>query len=264
MPHLVAAAGQGNKVATEAGLGKPCRMPRPARRANRRHVGRLALQPVQDCRYSLIMARKRTTSTAWEEEQLRLERRPCDIPNCAGHGEFRAPKSRERLQDYFWFCLDHVRAYNQTWDYFSGMSEADIERHIRFDTTWQRPTWPLSGPNGRLGALGGDPRLRAAMNAFHAAFAENGEAQAGSRRRMEDEDPVRARWRRMSAEAEKALAVMELEPPVSLSTLKARYKTLVKRHHPDANGGDKMAEERLKTINQAYVTLKSIVADLSA
>jgi DnaJ-class molecular chaperone len=39
--------------------------------------------------------------------------------------------------------------------------------------------------------------------------------------------------------------------------VKARYKELVKRHHPDANGGDKSAEERFKTVSEAYRTLMS-------
>lgn len=207
---------------------------------------------------------RRHTSSLWEEETYRLDRRPCDIPGCEGAGDFRAPKGRDQLTNYFWFCLEHVRAYNQTWDYFSGMSEAQIEKHIRLDVTWQRPTWPLSGPNGRSGEAGSEESLRSAMHAFHAAFAEHGGDRRSQAQREDDADPVRARWRRMSAEAENALAVMELEPPVSLSTLKARYKKLVKRHHPDANGGDKRAEERLKTIIQAYVTLKTIVANLSA
>lgn len=205
---------------------------------------------------------RRRPSSIWEEEQVELDRRPCDIPGCEGAGEFRAPKGRDRLREYFWFCLDHVRAYNQTWDYFSGMSEAEIERHIRTDTTWQRPTWPLAGPNGRVAGL--DSRLRAAMNAFHGTYAEHDGNGYQRQRQTEDADPERARWKRLSKDAENALAVMELEPPISLSTLKARYKKLVKRHHPDANGGDKQAEERLKTIIQAYVTLKTIVADLSA
>jgi len=213
-------------------------------------------------RYSWTMARKRTASL-WEEEQVRLDRRPCDIPNCEGEGAYRAPKGRDRLTDYFWFCLDHVRAYNQTWDYFSGMSEADIERHIRLDTTWQRPSWPWAGANARQAAGSGDDRLRSAMNRFYEAFAENAEETRRQGRAYADAEQRRARMNRLSTEAETALAVMELEPPVSLSALKAQYKTLVKRHHPDANGGDKIAEERLKSITQAYATLKSIVADLA-
>ena len=62
----------------------------------------------------------------------------------------------------------------------------------------------------------------------------------------------------MSAEA-KALSTMDLSPPVTLDKLKARYKELVKRFHPDTHGGDKAAEERLKLINQAYSTLRNSV-----
>jgi curved DNA-binding protein CbpA len=77
----------------------------------------------------------------------------------------------------------------------------------------------------------------------------------GERRRHGDHgrDPVR---RALSAR-EQALAVFELEPPFTLVRLKARYKVLVKLHHPDAHGGDKAAEEKLKIINQAYATLKA-------
>ncbi len=71
----------------------------------------------------------------------------CDIPGCTEAGAFRAPKSRSQLNDYHWFCLDHVRAYNAGWDFYKGMSPAEVEAQLRADTAWQRPTWPL----GRLG-----------------------------------------------------------------------------------------------------------------
>src|SRR3546814_20080544 len=71
------------------------------------------------------------------------EARRCDHPGCPGTGEFRAPKSRDRLTDYFWFCLDHVREYNKSWNYYSGLSDNEVERMIRYDTVWQRPTWPM-------------------------------------------------------------------------------------------------------------------------
>src|SRR5262249_29646421 len=69
--------------------------------------------------------------------------RGCDHPGCAGDGLYRAPRSRAELSAYYWFCLDHVREYNAAWNYYAGMSELEIEREIRNDTTWQRPTWPL-------------------------------------------------------------------------------------------------------------------------
>ena len=69
--------------------------------------------------------------------------RGCDRPGCAAGGEFRAPKSRLELERYYWFCLEHVRAYNTAWNYYAGMSETEIEAEIRYDTVWQRPTWKL-------------------------------------------------------------------------------------------------------------------------
>jgi hypothetical protein len=164
--------------------------------------------------------------------------RICDHPGCGATGEFKAPRSRDRLHIFFWFCLDHVRAYNAQWNYYAGMSAAEIEAEIRNDTVWQRPTWPLGS---RVGVRF-DERWR--------DFGLFG---------LEDEDgETRERPRRRPlSEQEQALAVFELAPPFTLGGLKARYKTLVKLHHPDAHGGDRAAEERLKVINQAYSTLKT-------
>ncbi len=74
--------------------------------------------------------------------------RPCDHPGCVGGGDFRAPKSRLDLHDYHWFCLEHVRAYNSAWNYYAGMSDAEIEAEIRHDTVWQRPSWRLGDRHG--------------------------------------------------------------------------------------------------------------------
>jgi len=163
--------------------------------------------------------------------------RPCDHPGCAGHGDFRAPRSRADLDAFYWFCLDHVRAYNAAWNYYAGMSEAEIEAEIRHDTVWQRPSWPMgSRPGARY-----QPRWQ------DFGLFDLDETQPGGR---ENER------RRPRTPAEEALAVFELAPPLTVSSLKARYKELVKRHHPDAHGGDKVAEEKLKVINRAYTTLK--------
>jgi len=171
--------------------------------------------------------------------------RPCDHPGCAGGGDFRAPRSRLELNSYHWFCLEHVRAYNSAWNYYAGMSDAEIEAEIRRDTVWQRPSWRLGqrhGPSPRLhdpfGLHGDGGRDRAQ----HGANGQAGHMGAGARA--------------ASARAQ-ALAVFDLEPPLTAIELKARYKVLVKLHHPDAHGGDKAAEEKLKIINQAYATLKA-------
>jgi hypothetical protein len=168
----------------------------------------------------------------------------CDHPDCAAAGLYRAPKARDRLNDYYWFCLDHVRAYNSAWNYCEGFSEADIEAQVRAASCWERPTWRL----GQWHSPGHAARAEAAMNRFAAAFGLHGE----ERPRGKTARPLRP----PSAE-EKALAVLELTPAASWAEVRARYRRLVKRFHPDANGGDKRAEERLKLINQAYSTLRN-------
>ena len=160
------------------------------------------------------------------------EVRGCDWPSCSAVGDFRAPRDRDRLTDYFWFCLQHVRDYNAAWNYYQGMSEGEIEADIRADTVWRRPSWPF---------------LKALHNASFRA--ERHVRRPGHRRRgaaaVRRQEPQarrrRARW-----------SFSSLRPPVDVAAVKARYKALVKKHHPDANGGDKAAEERFKEINEAY------------
>ena len=71
--------------------------------------------------------------------------RVCEAPGCKLAGEYRAPRARDRLNEYRWFCREHVRDYNKKWDYFRGLDADEIEKHIRADTTWRRPVWPLGG-----------------------------------------------------------------------------------------------------------------------
>lgn len=162
----------------------------------------------------------------------------CDCPGCTAAGEYRAPKSRTSLNDYWWFCLEHVRAYNSTWDFYKGMSPAQVEAQLRADTGWQRPTWPL----GRLGhRFMNEDALRDPLEALAARRARSAERASSI----------------APAELREPLHTLGLDWPVSIDALKSRYKELAKRHHPDANGGDRAAEERLKTINLAYAALRT-------
>lgn len=174
--------------------------------------------------------------------------RSCDHPGCAELGEHRAPKGRDRLNEYFWFCLDHVRAYNKAWDFYAGMSEQEIEAHVRRDTTWQRPTWPMGSWKAREDAM--RDGVFAADFAFGASWTGTDSSEAKREQRR----------RRARTPEEEALAELDLEPPADMAKVKARYRELAKLHHPDANGGDKAAEEKLKRINQAYNTLKASFA----
>ena len=167
--------------------------------------------------------------------------RCCAWPGCEAEGVYRAPRSRDRLREFQFLCLDHVREFNQRWNYFAGMRRDEIEAHQRADTTWHRPTWRFGGLPG--GDAGGRP--------WHDAYGlfgdEDGPGGAG-RPRTPPPRPL--------TKAQQMMAVLGIEEGFTLDELKSRYKALAKRHHPDLNGGDKAAEERLKSINEAYTYLR--------
>jgi len=176
--------------------------------------------------------------------------RMCDAPGCTFPGEHRAPRSRGDLSSYYWFCLGHVRDYNRQWNYYAGLSPDEIEKEIRAATTWWRPTWPF-GARGSHAARhkGGHPHV------YYSAFG----MQDWERERVMPSGDGAIGWRpRPGSEEALALTVFDMDPPVTRDDVKARYKVLVKRHHPDANGGDKDSEERFKIINRAYSALIAV------
>lgn len=169
--------------------------------------------------------------------------RVCEHPECERAADHRAPRARDDLRSYRWFCLDHVRDYNRSWNFFAGWSRNDIERFQHDDVTGHRPTWPFG--RGRGGHSRED--LDAAFQSFAREWL-GGETQANGH--------AREHAGTLSDERLSALALLDLTPPFDLATLKRRYKVLVKRHHPDANGGSRESEELLKHINRAYNYLK--------
>jgi len=163
--------------------------------------------------------------------------RSCDCPGCGEPGDYRAPKTRA-LADYYFFCLDHVRQYNAAWDYFAGMTGAEIEVQIRNAAVWERPSWPLGEWRVR------EQKLREQVVREFFSDTANGEP-------FPPQPPM--------PQAERdALAILELAPPVSFAAIKLQYRTLVKRHHPDLHGGSVQAEEKFKGINQAFAVLRKI------
>ncbi len=167
----------------------------------------------------------------------------CEWPGCKRRGEYRAPKSRENLRAFFFFCIEHVRDYNRAWDFFSGMNQSEIEAYMREDVTWHRPTWKIGSPGEQHGDgwRWQDP--------FEVLM--NGPDTDGAEAKSEWDRPTSRLGKK-----ERMLKVMELEHDATPEELKARYKELVKLHHPDVNGGAKDAEERLKLINEAYNYLR--------
>lgn len=171
----------------------------------------------------------------------------CDHPGCALAGEFRAPKGRNREGQYFCFCLDHVRAYNQSYNYFNGMSDGDVADFQKDAIVGHRPTWTMGVKRGVNGFReeGVDP------NSFVDPL---GAMRARARARSEKAAPTGPRH---GVAASKALTTLGLDETADAPAIRARYKELVKRLHPDANGGDRSREEKLREIIQAYKHLRT-------
>ena len=162
--------------------------------------------------------------------------RTCSHEGCGAPASYPAPRDRgSGEEDRIWFCLEHVQAYNRAWDYFRGMSQDEIERFRAGVVTGHRPTWKL-----------GDRAYRAWISGqVEDTFTFFGGTGPGA-------SANGANGHQMDEKQRKALAEMDLDKSASLQEIKMRYKQLVKRYHPDANGGDKRAEERFKSISEAY------------
>jgi len=173
---------------------------------------------------------------------------PCEWQGCTHVGGFRAPKGRLREGEYHNFCLDHVREYNKSYNYFAGMKDDDISAYQRSAATGHRPTWSM-GVNGAH-ADGPGPHVTWTersvdpFNLFGAVFRAERATPEPERRPLKNLE-------------RKSFAALNLDGHEAAQEIKARYKELVKRLHPDANGGDRGSEDRLRQIIQAYHYLKS-------
>jgi DnaJ domain len=167
----------------------------------------------------------------------------CDHPGCQNVGLYRAPMGRDREGQYFSFCMDHVREYNASYDYFRGMNDEALNKYQKEEAVGHRPTWSMGA---RREAQPGQDRVDETMFAEARVY-----RRRGSRGRPGQAEP------RYNTLALKALETLELTGSATETTIKARYKELVKRHHPDANGGDRSSEEKLREIIQAYNYLRT-------
>jgi len=165
---------------------------------------------------------------------------PCTVEGCREPGAYKAPKSKDELHEYRWFCLDHIREHNQQWDYFSDMGRSEIEDFIKDATTGHRPTWDR------------ESRLRNRPSMLQDALYEF--------LYMGKKAPPKAPP--LPAKIRKAVAALEIEYPCNAKALKAHYRALVKKHHPDVNKGNKQSEERFKQVTAAYHVLAEHIKNL--
>lgn len=190
-----------------------------------------------------------------DSEPVAPEQPTCQWKGCDKTGAHRAPKGRAREGEFYMFCRDHVRQYNASYNYFDGMNDSDVEKFQREAAYGHRPTWKLGenawSAEGHRGATreeaqGFAERRAANAQSFHAYRARQARAEA------------RRPQRKLKPLEKKSLSVLGLAENAGREEIKASYKALVKRHHPDANGGDRGSEEKLREIIQAYNYLKQV------
>jgi len=189
------------------------------------------------------------------ESRLQEDRHPtCNWRDCDRSGEHKAPRGRAQEGEYYHFCVNHVRQYNKQYNYFSGMSDEEFIDFQKSAATGHRPTWDI-GQNTEDGETA-DASARVRGKAYslgrgnddpHGIFEEK--TSSKTKRKPAKARPVRNMER-------KSLEVMNLNAGASKDEISARFKELVKRHHPDINPGDKGSEDKLREVIQAHNYLR--------
>jgi len=174
----------------------------------------------------------------------------CNWNGCKNAATHRAPKGRQLENEYWRFCLEHVREYNHSYNFFAGMNQNDVSKYQKDAITGHRPTWKMGTGNAPGPELGPE----AARDPFN-VFRELGNSGNG-RPKSERVEPARI----VRNAERKALSELGLDVGADRVEIKAKFKLLVKRHHPDANNGDRATEDKLREIIQAYNYLKSVGA----
>ena len=169
------------------------------------------------------------------------------VEGLPGGGLYKAPVGRGQEGKYYLFCLEHVRQFNAAYNYFEGWSTAQVEAFQKDAVIGHRPTWKT----GTAGEVPGARPRCGPEGAFGEGFADPHDFLK-SRLRRDTAPPAR----RAKPLERKSLDALGLPEGADRVQIKARFKELVKLHHPDANGGDKRSENKLREIIQAYNYLK--------
>ena len=181
-----------------------------------------------------------------EDDRSQQDEGPkCNWRGCTKACEFPAPKGREKEGEYYLFCQTHVREYNKRYNYFVGMKEDDIVDFQKSASMGHRPTWDMrdkakSGSGNKKKQGFADP---------HSLFDDIDDGQQEERT---------SSGRRLRNLERKSLGQLGLGASATKEDIKTRYKELVKRHHPDLNGGDRTSEDKLREVISAYNYLKKV------
>lgn len=168
--------------------------------------------------------------------------RPCDFPGCKDKGAYRAPKSPDHLDEFFWFCRDHVREYNLKWNFFGTATDEEFQKLLDKDRLWERETRPFSKKDdGRAWArLGVDDPM----------------ALLGEKATQNPGKPAGTATRKLPPTERRALDILDCRDTMTKAEIRKSYKALIKILHPDMNGGDRSHEEQLQEVVWAWDQIK--------
>jgi len=203
-----------------------------------------------------VSTSKKKTSASKKSGVNGKNLRQCQWEGCEEHGAYRAPKSPKNTEEFYWYCMDHVRKYNQSWNFYSGMSPEEAEKSRRDDNTWARPTWTMgktAGPGNKTSHshANGNAWARWGFEDPSEVLGENATINPGSHATKE---AILARI--VPKPERKALEILNLPLTTDIKTIRLRYRELIKMLHPDLNGGDTSEEERLREVLWAWDQLK--------
>ena len=165
----------------------------------------------------------------------------CEWDNCSKSGEFKAPLEKDNSKKYRWLCEGHIKSFNKNWNYFDGMCQDEIEDFLKSDLTWHRPTQKFGSSDNFFNILWNN-----ALNDKFVFFKQEKITNSLGDRKLNEKD-------------KDAFIIMGLELNASWPIIQKRFKTLVKKFHPDRNAGNKKFEDKLKKITLAYSHLKLIM-----
>ena len=164
----------------------------------------------------------------------------CEWHNCKESGKFKAPTERDNSKNFKWLCENHIKLFNKSWNYFEGMSQNEIENFLKSDLTWHRPTQKFGAPDKFFNILWNNA-LSDRFNIFN------------------KEDSFIIKKKKLSEKDKDAFRIMDLEFSADWNAIQKKFKTLVKKFHPDKHGGNKQYEDKLKKITLAYSHLKIMI-----
>ena len=176
----------------------------------------------------------------------------CEFPGCSAPATHKAPKGRQYEGTYWHFCVNHVREYNASYNYFDGMSDDAVQAYQKDSMIGHRPTWAMgtakTDKNNEFSASERDWAYSDPLGILRDA-----QLNVEQNRRHTQEPKHRV----VPATVRRALEALDLDEKADAETIRITYKTLVKKFHPDSHGGDRAFEDRLREIIKAHATLKA-------